>query len=305
MDKGFRLRLGLAASLITFFGVGVMVRAGYLMLSDSPRLSRVLERQFREAPPPQPRRGAIVDRNGESLAVSLDSKSLYVHPTKVKNKRWLAKKLSKILKISRRKLLKKLKQKKGFVWIKRHLDRNEELRVLDLLNEDRRLYLVLGLSKGSKRRYPNQHLAAHLIGFTGTDSHGLEGLEYHYEGTLSGKNQNEKKNTEGLTLVLTLDKALQHSVEKELAEGIRKSEAQSGSAIVMDADTGDILAMASWPTYNLNKFRTSKGEERRNRAIAVSYEPGSTLKAVLMGGALEKGLITSKTKFFVKMVSSL
>jgi cell division protein FtsI (penicillin-binding protein 3) len=140
-------------------------------------------------------------------------------------------------------------------------------------------------------------LAAHIIGFTGTDSHGLEGLEYAYEKELNGETLGEDA-VEGKSLVLTLDKGLQHALEYELAKGAEAVGAKAASGIFMDAETGDIWAMASYPTYNPNEFSKSKPESRRNRPVTEAFEPGSTVKLTLVAGALEAGLIRPESKFF-------
>ena len=290
MDKNFRIRLSICFLIIALFGASVIIRSAMLTLVPSKRLDNLLSKQFREIPKPTPRRGFILDRNREPLAVSVDVRSLYAHPDKVTNKGHLALKLAKIFKIKKRVIKKKLDQKKSFVWIKRKTSKEEEQKIRALLNKNRSLHLALGFIKESQRFYPNQQLAAHVLGFTGTDSHGLEGLEYTYEKELSEKNGN--------SLMLTLDKNLQHVVEKELFNGIKIAEAKSGSAIIMDASTGSIRAMASFPTYNPNKFLQSKRGTRRNLAISEVFEPGSTIKTLLVTAALEEKIITPESKFF-------
>ena len=297
MDKGFRIRLGFSFMLIALFCAAVLARSSYLMLVPSKRLSEALAKQFRQAPKPQPRRGLILDRNREALAVSLEVKSLYADPGKVTAIKSLSRKLARILGMPAEKIETRLRQDKGFVWIKRYMTKEEEAKVRDLLDEDRKLNLVLGFATESKRFYPNMELAAHVIGFTGVDSHGLEGLEYAYEKELNGESLGEDA-VEGKSLVLTLDKGLQHALEFELAKGAEAVGAKAASGIVMDAETGDIWAMASYPTYNPNEFAKSKPESRRNRPVTEAFEPGSTIKLTLVSGALEAGLIRPETKFF-------
>lgn len=297
MDKSFRLRLALSFLMIATLCAAVVFRSGVLMLVPSKQLSDALAKQFRQAPKPQPRRGLILDRNREPLAVSLDVRSLYADPGKVRNRKSLSRKLARMLNISAEKLEARLAQDKGFVWVKRYLNKAEELRVRTFLDENRQLNLVLGFAKESKRFYPNMHLAAHVIGFTGVDGQGLEGLEYFYDRQLSGL-ESSSDAIDGKNLVLTLEKGLQHTVENELQQGVEKAGGKSGTAIVMDADTGDIWAMASWPTYNLNEFQAAQPDARRNRIVTEPFEPGSTLKTILVGGALEAGLVKPESKFF-------
>lgn len=297
MDKSFRLRLGLSFLIISTLCAAVIFRSGVLMLMPSKQLSEALAKQFKQAPKPLPRRGMILDRNREPLAVSLDVRSLYADPGKVRNRKALSKKLAKILLMPADKIEAKLKQDRGFVWIKRYLNKAEEVRVRALLDEDRQLNLTLGFAKESKRFYPNMHLAAHVLGFTGIDGQGLEGLEYFYDRQMSGLESGADA-IDGKNLVLTLEKGLQHTIENELQHGVEKVGGKSGTAIVMDADTGDIWAMASWPSYNLNDFAQASPESRRNRVATEAFEPGSTMKTILIGGALEAGIIRPETKFF-------
>lgn len=298
MDKGFRIRLGISFLVILGLCGAVVIRSGVLMLLPSKQLADTLAKQFRQAPKPEPRRGMILDRNREPLAVSLDVRSLYADPSKVRDVKTLAKSLARILGLPVAKVAQRLAMEdRGFVWIKRHLTKAEETRVRLLLDQDRQLHLVLGFARESKRFYPNKDLAAHVVGFTGTDSRGLEGLEYFYDADLSGKNSGPDA-IEGKNLILTIEKGLQHTLEVELEKGVKSAGGTSGSAVVMDAETGEIWAMASWPTYNLNEFRDAKPEWRRNRVVTEPFEPGSTLKTLVVAGALEAAVVKPDAKFF-------
>ena len=297
MDKNFRIRLGVSYLCIAALGTGVLVRAGTLMLVPSERLETAMNRQFRQEPPRMPRRGYMVDRNKESIAVSMEVKSLFANPGKIKNKQEVAERLGKLLRIPVAQVKNKLKLEKGFTWIKRQLSQQEQEAVEELLDSHPNYGLYLGLSRESKRFYPDQNLASQVLGFTGLDSNGLEGLELFYEKQLNGE-ANKKPGADGQTLVLTIDKALQHTMEDELARGLKDTGGIAATGIIMDADTGDILAMASAPTFNANKFRDSTAEHRRNRSVTDTYEPGSTIKPILVAGALDSGVLTPKQKVF-------
>ena len=297
MDKYFRIRLSIAFFLIAALGVGVAVRAAYLMLMPSKRLSTAMERQFRKAPPKEPRRGHILDRNNEPLAVSVAVKSLFANPDQIENKKQVAAWIGKSLNMSVAKIQEKLEQDKSFVWIKRQLTQEEEEGMQKTFSRYPVLVQSLGLVKESKRFYPNQTLASQLMGFTGLDSKGLEGLEFSYNKELAGISSSTNFR-EGKTLVLTIDKSLQHTLEDELESGIKKTNAKGGTAIVMDADNGDILAMASYPSYNPNHIRKGGASFRGNRSVTDLYEPGSTMKPILLAGALEWKAVTKKTKVF-------
>ncbi len=297
MDKHFRIRLGISFLMIAILGIGVMFRAAHLMLVPSDRLTSAMNRQFRQDPPRTPRRGYILDRNKEPIAVSMEVKSLFANPNKAKKPAEAARLLSKVLNLSESQIRSRLQSDKGFVWIKRQLSDQEREAVEDILEQKPALSVYLGLTKESKRFYPHQGLAAHLVGFTGLDSNGLEGLELFYEKELSGTYKN-KKPVDGTTLVLTIDKTLQYMLEQELAVGLKDTAALSATAMIMDANNGDILAMATAPNFNPNKFGTFTAEVRRNRSVTDTYEPGSTMKPLLVAAALEEGIVSAKTPVF-------
>lgn len=297
MDKNFRIRLGVSFLIIAALGLGVLVRAAYLMLVPSDRLQTAMNRQFRQDPPRTPRRGYVLDKNKEPIAVSMEVKSLFANPGKIKNKAEVAGYLSKAIGMSTNALKAKLKSDRGFVWIKRQLSETELEAVEEILEKHPTLSLSLGLSKESKRFYPNQNLFSQVLGFTGLDSNGLEGLELFYEKELKGESST-KGIRDGHTLVLTIDKALQYTLEEELHRGLKDTNGISATGIILNAENGDIIAMASSPTFNANRYGASTAEYRRNRSVTDTFEPGSTVKPLLVAGALEAGAVTPKTKVF-------
>ena len=160
-----------------------------------------------------------------------------------------------------------------------------------------------------KRTYPQWELAAHVLGFVGVENEGLGGVEYLYDGVMRGETtrvnlkvdgrrhvynrESSGTGSGGNIVVLNLDESIQYSVEQILGDTVREFKAASGSAIVMDVHTGEILALASHPTYNPNDYTNYGPEEKRNRAILDIYEPGSTFKLVTLSAALEEGLVQS------------
>lgn len=299
MDKNFRIRLGIAFLMIAILGTGVLVRAGTLMLTQSDRLTTAMNRQFRQEPPRMPRRGYILDRNREPIAVSNEVKSLFANPAKVKDRYQAAALLAKPLGISAHVLRTKLKSDRAFIWLKRQLSESEEAGVEELLDRYPSLGLAFGLAKESRRFYPHRGLAAQLMGFTGLDSNGLEGLELFYEKELAGlPDPKAKASADGRTLVVTIDKTLQYTLEEELARGLRETGSLAGTAIILDAEKGDIVAMASAPSFNGNQFGQSNADQRRNRSVTDLYEPGSVIKPLVAAGALEAGVVTPRTKVF-------
>jgi len=297
MDKNFRIRLGVSFLCIALLGMGVLFRAAHLMLVPSERLSSAMKRQFRQDPPRMPRRGYILDRNGEAIAVSMEVKSLFANPGKVKNPAEVAAHLSRILKEPVARIRGRLKSDRTFVWIKRQLSEEDLAAVEELLEKKPGYSMYLGLSRETKRFYPNQGLASHLVGFTGLDSNGLEGVELFYEKALAGSVE-ARKISDGNTLMLTVDNALQYTLEQELARGLKDTGGVAATAIIMNAENGDIVAMASAPGFNPNRFGSSNADQRRNRAVTDTYEPGSTMKPLLVAAALEEGIITPRTAVF-------
>jgi cell division protein FtsI (penicillin-binding protein 3) len=286
----------------------VLGRAVLIQVIGDSRLETMARRQFQSKVLIRPRRGLIMDRNGEPLAVNIDAKSLAANPAKIQNRRTLARLLSKATDISYAKLLKKLKENREFVWIKRHISEDEmnRLKKWSLIDADGELVSGLWMVKESKRVYPQGELAAHVLGAVNLDSEGLEGVELWTNEELRGKvvSVSAVKDAlgrptfidavaaqhvrDGSPITLTLDASLQFSVEQELRSALVKSNAMGGSAIVMNAETGEILAMVNEPTFNPN-HKDAPAAHRRNRVLTDGYEPGSTLKPVLLATALLHG----------------
>ena len=224
-------------------------------------------------------------------------KSLFANPGKVKDRWQVASLLAKPLDMPSSAIRAKLKGDRAFVWIKRQLNEAEEAAVKDVLEHHPTLGLSLGLSRESRRFYPDKGLASQLMGFTGLDSNGLEGLELFYEKDLAGAGET-RPGADGKTVVATIDKALQYALEEELTRGLKESGGLAATAMIMDADKGDIVAMASSPTFNGNQYGQSTADQRRNRSVTDTYEPGSVMKPLMVAGALEQGVVTPKSKVF-------
>lgn len=286
----------------------VVSRAVYIQVIGDPRLETMARKQFTTKFLIRPRRGAIVDRNGEPLAVNVETQSLAANPTKIKNRQTLARVLSKATDIPYSQLLKRLGQRKEFVWIKRHLTEAEigKLKKWHIMDSGGELTDGFWLVKESKRVYPHGELAAHILGDTNLDSEGLEGTELWQNDTLRGKVVSysaikdalgrptfidaiaAKHVRDGKDVQLTIDAALQFSVEQELKQMVEKTKARGGGVIVMNAANGEILAMANEPSFNPNAESVPL-DRRRNRVITDGFEPGSTLKTVLLASALSNG----------------
>jgi cell division protein FtsI (penicillin-binding protein 3) len=301
---------------ITFLMLGylalgciVSARAVHIQLFKNDRLEKMAKRQFQSKVLIRPRRGIILDRNGEPLAVNVDTQSLAANPSKVTEKYWLAKTLGQALDLPSSKILERFREKKEFVWIKRHLSENEtkKLKKLRIIDSDGDLSEGLWLVRESQRTYPHGELAAHVLGSVNIDAEGLEGLELQYNESLRGKVVSvsairdalrrpsfidavaAKDVVDGSPLNLTLDASLQFSVEELLKASTASTGSKSGTVIVMDATSGEILALANRPTFNPNDSIGGHLDKRRNRAITDGYEPGSTMKSVLAASALSNG----------------
>lgn len=258
----------------------------------------------------QPKRGTIFDRNMRVLSVNLNIDSVFANARQIKNKKKVAKTLSSILNINENVILKRLEQDKGFIWIKRKV-MPKEASELKRLNID-----GIGFVKESKRFYPNGDLACHVLGLADIDNVGLEGLELLYDRYLKGQSgwlistqdarQKVLKSYEdefippknGFNLVLTIDEVIQHIAERELYKMYKKYNAKAASIIVMDPRSGDILALANLPAFNLNEPAKRAKEAVRDRAVNDFFEPGSVFKIVTASAALEEKVVSLDDKFY-------
>ena len=255
-------------------------------------------------------RGIVYDRNERPLATTVPATSIYLRPGEIKDPRKLAAAISKPLGLSQKKLLGLASSKKPLVWVKRWED-PETARGI------RKMKLPgVGFVEVSKRIYPNGSLMGQVIGFTDIDLRGIEGIEYSFEEALAGEAVTVKVRTDakgrnlsgildsplkepkkGNNLVLTVDSRIQHIVETELERGAKEMKAERGSAILMNPQTGEILAMASYPFFNPNHFSMFPGTVRRNLPVWFSFEPGSTLKVFLAATLLEEKMGDENTRY--------
>jgi cell division protein FtsI (penicillin-binding protein 3) len=300
-----RLRaLLLAALALALFGV-VLLRAAKVQLLDRSRLSRLQRDQTRRELEWAPRRGMIVDRRGEPLAVTQDVDSVFVDPSAFETSRArsaAATRLAAALRIDRARVLEKLSQAdRRFVWIRRRIDEAAAQRVRALAIDG------VELVKEPKRFYPQRELAGHVLGFVGEES-GQEGLERELDAQLRGKavqvqatrdargtmvlehGAPDPADLTGATVTLTIDSAIELAAEKELAKAVSASGAAGGWALVLDVETGAVLALAGNPAFDANK----PGRDPmvwRDRAVQDQLEPGSTIKSFVVARALEEGVL--------------
>jgi len=280
----------------------IVLRALYLQVIDRPNLEARSNRQYNRNQSVKAQRGAILDYDGNYLAVSLPLKSIFAIPPEIKDKKKAAAQLSKILKLKEKTVLKKLEAPGTFKWLKRNTKPqvSEQIKALGLPG--------IHFIKEYQRFHPQQNFAAQLIGFTGTDSRGLEGLEYFFNDHLMERKGHQAQWNpftartyrdifSGGSLRLTIRNRLQHYAEKELKKGIDAMSAKDGVAIVMESQTGRILAMAVQPDFDPNRFAKFDSISFFNRAVGAAYEPGSTFKVVTLAAALESKAITRDNIF--------
>ena len=306
----FKIRIIFLSCLLCFCFVLVLGRMFQLQVLKKEQLYKLAARQQHTQIPLVPKRGTIYDSRGNELAVSIEVDSVYADARKVTEVEKTARELAAILEIDRQELKQRLKNHRSFEWVQRKISPKEVEQIKAL-----RLSGVSFL-KENRRFYPNSQLAAHLVGFVGLDSKGLEGIEFQYDALLNGANQvwttardalgreiamgktSFEKEDHYRNIILTIDKPIQHITETELGRGVEKWGAKGGMAIAMDPWSGKILAMASFPTFNPNQFIQYRSKSWRNRALSDVFEPGSMFKAFLAAAALEEQVVRPSDSFF-------
>lgn len=300
-----RGRLRTFAGLLLLWGCVVTARLVQLQIAQGGKYRARAERQQQKRVDVAPRRGSILDRDGRELAVSVEAATVYVSPDEIEDKAAAARTLARLTGAPEAAIALRLASSKGFVSVVPKIEMAQAAAV--------RAAKIPGvqLVPDTKRFYPKGELAAAVLGFVGTENHGLEGLEYFYDKIVGGRpgeyvlltdarrstygeaqRSNGRPPQQGASLVLSLDSGIQFAAEKELLDAVSERHARSGSIVVLDPSNGEILAMASAPGFDPNAFNRFPVESRRNRAVADAYEPGSTFKIVTGGLALENRLVT-------------
>ena len=313
-------RIGIVAFLM--FGVLIVLtfRYAYLQVVQGDALAQRMREQSGYEFRIQSLRGAILDRNGKELAVSSMTKSLFVDPNHVYESHTpeaIAADIAPLIGLTQQDILDDIAQGGGFVWVKRRLEHAEYEAVRAVIRE-KGYSDCLGFQNEAKRYYPNDALAANVLGFVGIDDKGLDGVEQALDPLLKGEVREERLTVDGQrrpifdsiffsrrtyrgdyckTAVLTIDSTIQFMVEQELDRAMAENNPTSITAVVMNPKTGEILAMASRPSYNPNKFWEYPQENWKNRAVSFIYEPGSTFKAIVAGAALQEGIVTPNQVF--------
>ena len=295
------LTLGLALWAVVIVG-----RLGQIQIAQGSKYRARAQRQQELKIEVPARRGSIFDREGRELAVSVDAFSVYAAPEQIEDRRAMAEALGLLIDAKPAAILARIANRKGFVRLARKID----AAAADAIRTKK--IPGVHLFPDTNRFYPKGSLAASVLGFVGAEDTGLAGLEYSYETAVHGKPgeivaltdarrstygeadpPEHRRSEEGASLVLSLDSGVQFVAEQELADVLEKLHAKSGSIVLMDPENGDILAMASEPSFDPNQFARYPAETRRNHAIADAYEPGSTFKIVTGATALEERVVTT------------
>ena len=312
-EKSHRRAIFIALGLVVWMLV-IGVRLVQLQIAQHETLAARARNQQSSSIETAPTRGQVLDRQGRELARSLDTASFYADPSEINSVNETARQFAALSGQDVSELARRIEDAKAsnkkFLWLVRRLDpqRAAKLDKLELKGVYSR--------KEPKRFYPNDSLAAHVLGFVGTEEMGLGGVEKYYNEKIRGEagkvylqvdrdripfESYEVQPHPGQTVVLTIDQVIQYRAEQALSAAVERSHAKSGTAIVMDPRTGEILALANVPTFDPNRSGKESPEVLRNHALQDIYEPGSTFKVVAYSAAIEKALVRPEDKIDCQM----
>jgi len=294
-----RTRLLIVASLIAIWTGAALGRLAYLQLFRYSEYYSRAQHQQRLIVEVGARRAEIFDRNLNPLAMSVPMDSCFAVPSEIADPDMVARLIGKVLDVSPDEIATRLAGSHSFVWIARKLppEKAERIAAMNL----RGIYF----QREGGRFYPKRELAAHVLGYVDIDEKGLGGVEYSLDDNIRSKpgkmliltdahrrwyDSTDKAPDTGTSVVLTLDEKIQYIAEKELAQAIQDTQAKSGTVIVENPNTGELLAVANWPTFNPNAAKDSNPESRMDRAASALYEPGSVFKIVTLSAAIDQGI---------------
>ena len=305
-------RLYLLAAVLVLWCGGICLRLVYLQIFRYGSFEKRAIHERERTEEVSARRGIIYDRTGRELAMSISVDSAFAVPTEIPDLAGTISLISKITKTDPRDTFAKCKAARTFCWVARKADAEtaDRIRALNL----RGIYF----QKESRRFYPKRELAAQVLGYVGMDDEGLSGIERQYDDKLRGSpgrmlisvdahkkwfGSVEKQPEPGENVVLTIDEQIQYIAERELATAMEQTHAISGTVIVQNPHTGEILALANQPTFNPNLTKEITPERLKNHAVSDVYEPGSTFKVVTISAALEEKLTRPDEVFDCQMGS--
>jgi cell division protein FtsI (penicillin-binding protein 3) len=302
----WRSKFIVAAIALAF--VGLAGRAAYVQVINNDFFIRQGEVRFSRTLELPANRGRILDRNGLILASSVPSPSIWAIPEDVEQDKVKIAQLGKLLDMPLAELKAKLEEDKNFVWLKRQVDEPVAQQIA-----------ALGIKgiytrKEYRRQYPEGEAAAHVVGFTNTDDKGQEGIELAFNSDLAGKNGTRRvikdrlgrvvedigetvSPTDGKDIQLSVDSKVQFFAYQKLRDAVTQHKAKAGSVVVLDVQTGEVLALANYPSYVPGKRSNLTPAQMRNRALTDTFEPGSTMKPFIAAMALEKKWVTPETRF--------
>ncbi len=305
-------RLYLLAGLFVFWCSAICARLVYLQVFRYGSFEQRAQHQQQRTEEVSAKRGIIYDRQGRELAMSISVESVFAVPTEMPNPTSTISLIARITKQDPRELIARCRGDKTFCWLARKPEPEISARIHSL--NLRGVYF----QKESKRYYPKNELAAQVLGYVGMDDAGLSGIEREYEGQLHGRpgemlisvdarkrwfGSVEKQPEPGQNVVLTIDEKIQYIAERELETAMAQTRAVSGTVIIENPHTGEILALANRPTFNPNLSREIVPEKLKNHAVSDVYEPGSTFKLVTISGALEEKVTRPDEVFDCQMGS--
>ena len=304
-------RISILFVVFSVLFASLVFKAARLQVFPDARLEERYARQLNKLMQVEGRRGYIYDRNGQELAASVVAYSIYADPKLVRGARRLARRLAPILGEKSDVLYQKLKnRKRRFVWLARRQEERQRKQI-EALQEP-----GLGVIEEPKRVYPNESLLANVLGFVGSSSQGLGGVEVHFESLLNGSEKSLsvqrdargrplfingvlfQESPDGYNLHLSIEQALQHQLEVELKRVVELQRAKGAVGVILDAENAEVLAMANYPSFNPNEALRAPQEYRRNAAVTDPFEPGSTLKTFTIAAALREKIAKAESKYF-------
>lgn len=305
-----------------FFGVIIAIlvligRYGWVQLVEGDQMMARLKGQVQEESVLHVPRGTIYDANMKEMAISTMVSSLFVDPNHTENPEQVATDLAPLIGMTKEEILERIGRGGGFVWLKRQMEPEMTNAVKNLIKQKPEYNACLGFRQESKRYYPNDMLAANVLGFVGTDDKGLDGIEQQFDSMIKGEDQEASIFTDALArpildsvfmtnspvdancknIQLTINAQYQFIVEKALDKALVEHGAQSVTAVVMNPQNGEILAMAMRPSYDPNYFYKYSPETWKNKAVSDIYEPGSTFKSIVAAAGFQEKIVSPSDIF--------
>jgi cell division protein FtsI (penicillin-binding protein 3) len=301
-------RIALTYTIFSLMFFLILSKAFYIQVLNNDKLIQYSKSQILRENEIYPNRGNIYDRNGFPLAINIPTYSIFTIPKNIKSFK-IYKELSSIVpQLNYKKIVKEVKKRNRYTWISRKIKLN------DMQVEKIKKLKGIYIEAVPKRIYPNGEILSQTLGFVGVDNSGLQGIEYYFDKKLKGKSKiikyvkdakgravkfvSNKSTHSGDDLSLTIDKDLQAFVEKTLKEGVLHFNAKGGGVGVMDSKTGEILAIANYPTYNPKKISHSNSSHRKLSFVSNPFEPGSIFKIITIASALENNIAKADTNYY-------